>query len=109
MTVGYGASYEVAKKGKIATIAVGYADGLPRNLPSNVSIGGILAPIIGRLSMDLTTIDVSHIDSEKIANFVEVFGKNISIDKLAEKGGTILYNIFTGMGNRIPKLYVNLE
>ncbi len=106
--VGYGATYKINKKGKIATIAVGYADGLPRNLSSNVSIGGIMAPIIGRISMDLTTIDISHIKDKEVTSTVEVFGKNISVDYLASKGGTIPYNIFTSMGNRIPKFYINI-
>ena len=58
--------------------------------------------------MDLTTIDISHIKDKEMTNTVEVFGKNISVDYLASKGGTIPYNIFTSMGNRIPKFYINI-
>ncbi len=108
MTVGYGAKYKVTKNTKIATLSVGYADGLPRDLSNNVYIKGILAPIIGKLSMDLTTIDVSHIENLKTTDLAEIFGKNISVDYLASQGGTIPYNIFTCMGNRIPKFYLNI-
>ncbi len=93
---------------KIATINVGYADGLPRiagNAGFKVNIGGIVAPIIGRVCMDMCMVDVSKIDSVKAGDPVEIFGSTIPIEDLAAACNTIPYEILTGISPRIPRVF----
>ncbi|MCB9948437.1 MAG: alanine racemase [Rhodospirillaceae bacterium] len=110
MTVGYGASHHVTGPGKIATIAVGYADGYLRSLGGRaaVGLGGRLAPVVGRISMDLTTVDVTDFaeDTVHAGGWVEVIGPALSVDTVAEAAGTIGYEILTSLGARYRRRYV---
>lgn len=111
MTVGYGATYRVAGPGRIATIPVGYADGYMRSLSNRGSafLGGIRIPVVGRVSMDLTTFDVSAVP-EALARpgaMIELFGDTHTVDDLAEEAGTIGHVIMAGLGRRIVRRYVN--
>lgn len=110
MTVGYGAGFRVAKKGRIATIPVGYADGYLRSLSNrgNAFLGGIRVPVVGRVSMDLITLDVSGVP-EALAHpgaLVELIGEHHSVDDLAREAGTIGHDILTEFGRRIARRYV---
>ncbi|MCW9036028.1 MAG: alanine racemase [Rhodospirillales bacterium] len=110
MSVGYGASHKVMGKGKIATVAVGYADGYLRSLGGNskVSIGDFKVPVVGRVSMDLITIDVTNVpeNTAKPGAFVDVIGPHNPVDVVAKNAGTIGYEILTSLGNRYHRLYV---
>jgi len=110
MTVGYGASHKLGKKGKIATVAVGYADGYLRSLSNKatVSIGDFKAAVVGRVSMDLITVDVTDIPDHlaRAGLFVDVIGPHNPVDVVAAKAGTIGYEILTGLGSRYHRLYV---
>ncbi len=115
MTVGYGAAHRVARKGRIATVPVGYADGLPRRLGGRASAlltGGPAAdvplPLAGRVSMDLITLDVSALpESEaRLGAAVELIGPRRPVDDLARSAGTIGYELLTRLGRRIPRHYV---
>ena len=104
MTVGYGASHRVTRRGKIATVAVGYADGWFRSLGNHGHgvIGGIKVPLVGRVSMDLTTFDVTDVP-EAVAHpgaLIDLIGPDISVDDVAAKAGTIGYEILTALGRR---------
>jgi alanine racemase len=109
-TVGYGAIHRVTGK-KIATIAVGYADGYLRSLGNNgvCAIDGIMVPVIGRISMDLVTVDVTQVPDEVIAKckVIELIGDNVPVDFVAEKAGTISYEILTSLGDRYKRIYVD--
>jgi alanine racemase len=110
MTVGYGASHQVRTRGRVATLPVGYADGYLRALSNRGSafIGAIRAPVIGRVSMDLITLDVSEVP-EPLARpgaTVELIGAHYSIDDLAEDAGTIGYEILTSLGSRYLRRYI---
>ncbi len=109
MAVGYGATHRVASKGRVATLALGYADGYIRSLSGLgvVNIGGFSAPVIGRISMDLTTVDVTGIpESAAYAGAVAtVIGDGISIDSVAAAAGTISYELLTGLGTRVERVY----
>jgi alanine racemase len=110
-TVGYGATYKVTKNSKIATVSVGYADGYLRSL-SNKAIaylGGYKIPLVGRVSMDLITFDITNVpvDLCKIGAWVELIGPNHSIDDLASEGKTISYEILTNLGARYQRVYLN--
>ena len=110
MTVGYGATYQVPRKGRLATIAVGYADGYPRALGNRakaVLVGESAPemPVVGRVSMDLVTLDVSEVSGAALGDWVELIGVHRSLDQVAAEAGTIGYEILTGLGTRIPRIY----
>ncbi|MFO0998610.1 MAG: alanine racemase [Alphaproteobacteria bacterium] len=109
-TVGYGAAHRVARRTKIATIAIGYADGYLRSLSGRglCHIAGHRVPVVGRVSMDLTTLDVTEVPASLIepGRLVEVVGPNHPVDAVAEEAGTIAYEILTGLGSRYRRRYV---
>ena len=111
VTVGYGASARIDGPGKIATIAVGYANGYLRSLGNKGSafIDGIRIPVVGRVSMDYITIDVSKVPENKVrpGKMVELIGPHHGIDALAKEAGTIAYEILTGLGARHTRVYRN--
>jgi alanine racemase len=108
-TVGYGAIYMVERPTRIATISIGYADGLPRVLSNRgyVYAAEHYLPIAGRVSMDLTTIDISALPVGRLreGDFVEVIGPNRSLDQVAAEADTIAYEVLTGLGNRPTRVY----
>lgn len=108
-TVGYGATYQVTRPMRIATIALGYGDGYPRALSNRgeVFVDGQAAPVIGRVSMDSTTIDVSALPEGKVraGTLVEVIGPNNPLDRVAKAAGTIAYELLTQLGGRHHRSY----
>jgi alanine racemase len=109
-TVGYGATYAVESPGRIAVVEAGYADGYPRAL-SNIgvaSIGGVRVPVVGRVSMDLLCLDVSAMPEGAVreGTYVDLIGGGISIDEVADAAGTISYEILTGFGARLQRVYL---
>ena len=109
-TVGYGASHRVTGPTRIATLPLGYADGYMRSLSGRgyCYLGGTRVPVVGRVSMDLITIDVTSVPEELSSPGAEVtiIGNAIPIDDLAEAGGTIAYEILTALGSRYRREYV---
>ncbi|MCE3233033.1 MAG: dadX [Rickettsiaceae bacterium] len=109
-SVGYGATHNVPAGAKIATIPVGYADGYSRHLSNRgyCAIDGKKVPVIGRVSMDLITIDVSSIESGKlvVGQEVELIGNTITIDDVASWSGTISYEVLTSLGCRHLREYL---
>ena len=111
-SVGYGRRYISEKPSKIATIALGYADGYPRpySAQAKVIINGVIAPIAGNICMDQCMIDVTDVPDVKVGDEVIVMGtdgKNtILADDIAKATGTINYEITCAFGQRLPKVYV---
>lgn len=109
--VGYNATYQFEKDTQIATLSAGYADGLFRAL-SNKGIlyyNGYACPIRGRVSMDLTTVDLSAVPEDQLpvpGDFMEVIGPHQSADDLAAAAGTIGYEILTALGSRYERRYI---
>jgi alanine racemase len=106
-SVGYGRSEIASKRMKIATLAIGYADGLSRalgNRKSHVLIQQAEAPIVGNVCMDMCMVDVTGLDVS-IGDTVEVFGKNRSLVNLAEELNTIPYEVLTSVSNRVKRVY----
>jgi len=113
-TVGYGATRTLTRPSRIAVVAVGYADGVFRSLSAGdgerglqVYLGSHSAPLLGRVSMDLITIDVTDVP-EAFAQrdaWVELIGKNVSADELAVHAGTIDYEVLTNLGTRAVRRY----
>jgi len=107
--VGYGATFQATRPTKIATVAVGYADGYLRSLGNRGSgyIGDVRVPVVGRVSMDLITLDVTRAP-EALAQpgrTVELLGPRHGVDALGEEAGTIGYEILTSLGRRYHRRY----
>ena len=108
--VNYGRTYVSKDRRILATIPIGYADGLHRCASENgacVEIHGQRAPIVGRICMDQCVIDVTHIDHVTLGDEVTVFGGICSVEELAERCRTIPYEIFCSLSQRIPRVYVS--
>jgi alanine racemase len=106
--LGYGATYATQSLTRVATVGVGYADGVPR-LTSNcgaVAIDGTLCAIVGRVSMDLTLVDVSDVAID-VGDWVEFFGPSIGVDEVADLAQTISYEVLTGIGPRVARRYLD--
>jgi alanine racemase len=110
-TVGYGASGIVTHDTKLGVVAIGYADGIPRNANSSagVWVAGKRAPLIGRVSMDQFVVDLGATSLAKTGDEVIVFGNGnqneYTVDEWAKACGTINYEIVTRIGPRVPRIY----
>ncbi len=108
-TVGYGGTFAAARPTLIATAALGYGDGLPR-LASNraaARVNGQRAAIVGRVSMDLVTLDVTDLDAPpRIGDTAMFFGPGLPIHDLATACETISYELLTGLGGRVDRRYL---
>ena len=108
--VGYGATFRAEKLSRIATVSVGYADGYIRALGNKAecAIKSTKVPVVGRVSMDIITIDVSKVPQEDCApgGFVDMIGGAVPLDEVAAHAGTIPYEIFTSLGNRYYREYL---
>ena len=107
-TVGYGATYTTERLTTIATVSIGYGDGLPRSASNKgfVVLGDTRCPIVGRVSMDLITIDVTAARGlAKPGAVVEVLGSKAKLDEQAAAAGTLGYELLTGLGHRVHRQY----
>ena len=105
-TVGYANSWTAARESRIATVAAGYADGLSRRLSGKATLwaGDTPCPLVGRVSMDLITVDVTDLD--EVPQSLDILGPHQGVDALAEVAGTIGYEILTALGQRYQRSYV---
>jgi alanine racemase len=111
-SLGYGRTFLTHRESRIATIPVGYADGLRRACSNNwsVIVRGHFAPIVGRISMDLTIVDVTDVPDVEIGDEVILIGEQgglqISAEDMARQIETISYEIVTGVSSRVPRVYL---
>jgi Alr-MurF fusion protein len=106
-TIGYGRKGLLKAKRRIATLPVGYADGLPRSLGNGKGsflVAGKQAPTVGNICMDMCMVDITGTDA-KAGDEVIIFGKNHPVQKIAEAAGTIPYEILTGISERVKRIY----
>ena len=110
-TVGYAATFRTKRSTVLATVALGYADGLMRAIGNrgHAAIGGFRAPVVGRVSMDLTTLDVTDVPPElmSVDTEAEFFGDTVSLEDVADAGGTASYEILCAISQRVPRHYVD--
>lgn len=106
-TVGYGRVGKVSKDKTIATVGIGYADGLSRKLSNKVGrmlVNGKLVPVIGNVCMDMTMLDITGVEANE-GDEVIVFGSNPTVEEVAEAAETIPYEILTGISSRVKRVY----
>jgi alanine racemase len=105
-SVSYGATWRAMRATTVATIAAGYADGLPRSLSNRgqVELNESLRPIIGRVTMDFTMVDLGD-DPVSAGDVATIFGGRISLDEQAGAAGTISYELLTGLARRVTRRY----
>lgn len=106
-TVGYGATFRAAERTRVAAVAVGYADGWLRALSARgaVFFGDTRLAILGRISMDLITVDVTRAPDAQPGGFVELLGEHVGVDEAAAAAGTNGYEILTRLGSRFHRVY----
>jgi alanine racemase len=106
-TVGYSATWTANRSSKVATVAVGYGDGYPRHAPSGtpVLVNGSRAELVGRVSMDMITVDVTDLQSVMIGDEVILWGDELTANEVASWVDTIGYEVLTRMPLRIPRIY----
>jgi alanine racemase len=110
VTVGYGATWHVRPPARLATVGVGYADGYLRSLGGKgiAVAGGRRVPVVGRVSMDLVTLDVTAVPPADLAvgDYVDLIGGGVPLDEVARLAGTIGYELLTRLSARAERVYV---
>jgi alanine racemase len=107
--VSYGRQFVTTRPTRVATVGIGYGDGYPRHLSGNgaeVWLRGRRFPLIGRVTMDQIMVDVTDADEVVEGDEVELFGTHIPVNEVAEKAGTIVWEIFTGIAPRVSRCYL---
>jgi alanine racemase len=109
--VGYGHDWVAGKPSRIGTVAIGYGDGYPRHAPSGtpVLVNGRRVALTGRVSMDAISVDLTGLDDVSVGDPVELWGRNLSVNEIAAKAGTIGYEILAGLTGRVPVIHQNKE
>ena len=110
-TIGYGCTFEASRKTLVATIPIGYDDGYPRPMSNrgHVVVRGVYASVVGRISMDLTLVDVTGVPGVELGDPVTLMGSNrdtglsVTAEELAKISGTLSYEITCGLGSRVPR------
>ncbi len=105
-SVGYAATFRAQRPTMLATVALGYAGGIPRSLSNKGAVfaAGKRATFVGRVSMDMTTVDVSDMAALKVGDEVEFLGDHVMLEEVAALAGTNAYEILTGL--RVPRHYI---
>lgn len=105
--VGYGATFVSTRPTRVGVVAMGYADGYPRQAPNGtpVIVASSRAPLIGRVSMDMLSIDLTDVPQATVGSPVELWGKQVHATEVASQAGTIPYQIFCNL-KRVPREYV---
>lgn len=112
-TLGYGATYAATGWERWATLGIGYGDGLPRALGNrgHAVLAGRRVPIVGRVSMDVTVVNISDLDGVEAGDVATLVGRDggeeITLNEVAELAGTIDYEVLTGLTARLPRIWVD--
>ncbi|RDU94720.1 alanine racemase [Trinickia dinghuensis] len=103
-TVGYGRAFTADREMRIGVVACGYADGYPRHAPAGtpIAVDGIVTRVVGRVSMDMITVDLTPCPAAGIGSKVELWGDQVKIDDVAAPAGTIGYELMCALARRVP-------
>jgi alanine racemase len=114
-TIGYGRTFATKTESVVATVPIGYQDGYSRTLSNKSSaiVNGKLVPVVGRISMDWTTLDVTAVADARVGDEVTLIGKSggvsVTAEDLAGATGTISYEITCGVNRRVPRIYTEID
>ena len=105
--VGYGGRFVCEQATRIGVVAIGYGDGYPRHATDGtpVMVDGIRTRIVGRVSMDMLTVDLGPVPHAHVGSLVELWGPHVSANEVARYADTIAYELFTGVTRRVPRVY----
>jgi alanine racemase len=103
-TIGYGRTFEADRPMRIGVVACGYADGYPRHAPTGtpIAVDGVRTRVVGRVSMDMLTVDLTPCAQAGIGSNVELWGNQVRVDEVAEASGTIGYELMCALAPRVP-------
>ncbi|WP_345815943.1 alanine racemase [Paraburkholderia sp. PREW-6R] len=103
-TIGYGRSFAPEQPMRVGVVACGYADGYPRHAPTGtpIAVDGVLTRVVGRVSMDMLTVDLTPCPSARVGSRVELWGDQVKIDDVAAASGTICYELMCALARRVP-------
>jgi alanine racemase len=110
--LGYGGTFVTSRESRVATLAIGYEDGLSRALSNqgNVIVREHLAPIVGRVSMDLTLVDMTDVEGASVGDEAVIIGRQgstqITAEEVAGQIGTLSYEVTCGISDRVPRVYL---
>jgi alanine racemase len=110
--IGYGGMFRAATPMRVAILAAGYADGIPHRLSNRgrVIVNGKFSPILGAVSMDLTTVDITHSPEVRVGDAVTILGRegdaSIDAQEMARLAGTISYSVLCGIHARVKRIYL---
>ncbi|RQT61246.1 alanine racemase [Burkholderia cepacia] len=107
-TVGYGRRFTADRPMRIGVVACGYADGYPRHAPTGtpIAVDGVMTRVVGRVSMDMLTVDLTPCPDAGIGSSVELWGDQVKVDDVAEASGTIGYELMCALARRVPVVIV---
>ena len=102
-SIGYGARFTCEGPTRVGVVSAGYADGYPRHAPDGtpVAVAGKASRVIGRVSMDMLTVDLTDIPEARLGDRVELWGKQVAANDVAAHCGTISYELFTRITRRV--------
>ena len=105
--LGYGLDWVAQRQSRVGIIAIGYGDGYPRHAPGGtpVLVNGARVPLVGRVSMDMISVDLTDHHGARIGDTVELWGQNLSVNEVASSAGTIGYELLAGLTGRLPRVY----
>jgi len=108
--VGYGQTWQASRISTIATVAIGYADGYPRHAKVGTPgfIHGKRVPLVGRVSMDMVTFDVTDVGPVNCGDSIELWGNNIAVETVAQHANTISYALLAGLSSRVKRHYISM-
>ncbi len=108
-SIGYGASWQCPKDTRIGIVAIGYADGYPRHAPvgTPVLVNGQRVPLVGRVSMDMITVDLRKVPEAQVHDPVVLWGEGLAVEEVANSAGTIAYQLLSGITSRVKRIVVN--
>ena len=106
--IGYNATWRSERSSRIGTVAIGYADGYPRQARNGtpVLVDGVTVPLVGRVSMDMITVDLTDHPDAGVGSTTLLWGEGLPIERVAEHAGTIPYQLFTSVGGRTRLVYI---
>jgi alanine racemase len=107
--IGYGGRFVCADKTRVGVVAAGYADGYPRHAPDGtpIAVNGRKTRLIGRVSMDMLTVDLTEQPFARVGDPVQLWGDLVSANAVAAASGTIAYQLFTNLSRRVPLKHIN--